>query len=92
MNLAVPAARRRSRTRSPLYLRPGIHPLKFIVDDQWRYSEDMPTATDDDTSNVVNYVDGRLPCGLFAQPAFIEEVVRSTIPICIKQVLCGWGP
>ncbi|KAF8574233.1 carbohydrate-binding module family 48 protein [Ramaria rubella] len=40
-----------------LPLPPGTYRLKFIVDDTWRCSDDMPTATDDGTGNLVNYID-----------------------------------
>lgn len=40
-----------------LHLLPGTYRIKFIVDDVWRCSDDMPTATDDETGNLVNYVD-----------------------------------
>ena len=39
-----------------LHLPPGTHRLKFIVDDRWRVSRDLPTATDGD-GNLVNYVE-----------------------------------
>ena len=47
-----------------LYLPPGTYRLKFIVDDIWRCSDDMPTATDDETGNLVNYVDVEDPSAL----------------------------
>ncbi|QRW06622.1 hypothetical protein RhiLY_05621 [Ceratobasidium sp. AG-Ba] len=37
-------------------LKPGTHRLKFIVDDQWKCSNDLPTAVDDG-GNLVNYVE-----------------------------------
>ncbi|KAF8508223.1 5'-AMP-activated protein kinase beta subunit, interation domain-containing protein [Gautieria morchelliformis] len=43
------------------YLPPGTYRLKFIVDGQWRCADHMPTATDDDTGNLVNYVDVEVP-------------------------------
>jgi 5'-AMP-activated protein kinase regulatory beta subunit len=36
-------------------LPPGTHRLKFIVDDEWKCSNDMETATDPD-GNLVNYL------------------------------------
>lgn len=39
-----------------LHLPPGTHRLKFIVDDRWHVSRDLPTATDGD-GNLVNYVE-----------------------------------
>jgi len=35
---------------------PGIHHIKFIVDDEWKCSNDLLTATDQD-GNLVNYVE-----------------------------------
>ncbi|KAI8915992.1 immunoglobulin E-set [Gorgonomyces haynaldii] len=35
---------------------PGKHNLKFIVDDEWKCSEDLPTASDAD-GNLVNYIE-----------------------------------
>ena len=39
-----------------LYLRQGTHRLKFVVDDRWRVSNDLSTATDGD-GTLVNYVE-----------------------------------
>lgn len=36
-------------------LPPGTHRLKFIVDDEWKCSNEMETATDPD-GNLVNYL------------------------------------
>jgi hypothetical protein len=33
----------------------GVHHLKYIVDDEWTCSEDLPTASDPD-GNLVNYI------------------------------------
>ncbi|KAG0763989.1 hypothetical protein G6F57_007785 [Rhizopus arrhizus] len=38
-----------------LELPPGTHRLKFIVDDEWKCSNDLETATDPD-GNLVNYL------------------------------------
>ncbi|RKP35642.1 5'-AMP-activated protein kinase beta subunit, interation domain-containing protein, partial [Dimargaris cristalligena] len=38
-----------------LALPPGIHFLKFIVNEEWKNSSDMATAPDDD-GNLVNYI------------------------------------
>lgn len=38
-----------------LELPPGTHRLKFIVDDEWKCSNEMETATDPD-GNLVNYL------------------------------------
>ncbi|KAF8333563.1 5'-AMP-activated protein kinase beta subunit, interation domain-containing protein [Cantharellus anzutake] len=37
-------------------LPPGNHRLKFLVDDQWRCSDELPTATDND-GHLVNYIE-----------------------------------
>jgi hypothetical protein len=37
-------------------LEPGTHKLKFIVDDEWKCSNDFSTATDPD-GNLVNYLE-----------------------------------
>ncbi|CCV00113.1 unnamed protein product [Malassezia sympodialis ATCC 42132] len=39
-----------------LYLPPGTHRLKFVVDNRWRISPDLNTATDGD-GTLVNYVE-----------------------------------
>lgn len=39
-----------------LYLPPGTHRLKFVVDNRWRVSPDLNTATDGD-GTLVNYVE-----------------------------------
>lgn len=39
-----------------LHLPPGTHRMKFIVDDRWRVSRELPTATDGD-GNLVNYLE-----------------------------------
>ncbi|KAH7336966.1 5'-AMP-activated protein kinase beta subunit, interation domain-containing protein [Rhizoctonia solani] len=39
-----------------LDLRPGTYRLKFIVDDQWKCSDHLPTAVDD-VGNLVNYIE-----------------------------------
>lgn len=39
-----------------LNLPPGTHRLKFIVDDHWRCSNDLQTATDGD-GNLVNWLE-----------------------------------
>jgi hypothetical protein len=41
---------------------PGIHHVKFIVDDNWKLAQDLPTAVDDDGS-LSNYVTVPLPAG-----------------------------
>ncbi|CAO1633877.1 unnamed protein product [Sympodiomycopsis kandeliae] len=39
-----------------LHLPPGTHRMKFIVDDKWRVSRELPTASDGD-GNLVNYLE-----------------------------------
>ncbi|KAI0278268.1 hypothetical protein BGY98DRAFT_549067 [Russula aff. rugulosa BPL654] len=43
-------------------LLPGTHHVKFIVDDNWKLAQDLPTAVDDDGS-LANYVTVPLPVG-----------------------------
>ncbi|KAI9224814.1 hypothetical protein BC828DRAFT_362874 [Blastocladiella britannica] len=43
-----------------LALAPGVYRLKFIVDDEWRCSDAMPTAQDED-GNLVNFVEVLAP-------------------------------
>ncbi|PPQ71043.1 hypothetical protein CVT24_011924 [Panaeolus cyanescens] len=38
-----------------VYLRPGTHHVRFLVDGSWRVAEDLPTAVDDQGS-LANYV------------------------------------
>jgi AMP-activated protein kinase-like protein/5'-AMP-activated protein kinase beta subunit-like protein len=47
-------------TRVPLV--PGTHHVKFVVDDNWRLAQDLPTAVDDD-GTLANYVTVPLPAG-----------------------------
>jgi hypothetical protein len=35
---------------------PGTHKLKFIVDDEWKCSDDFP-VTSDPEGNLVNYIE-----------------------------------
>lgn len=39
-----------------LHLAPGTHRLKFIVDDRWRVSRDLPAASDGE-GNLTNYIE-----------------------------------
>ena len=43
-------------------LLPGTHHIKFVVDDNWKLAQDLPTAVDDDGS-LANYVTVLLPAG-----------------------------
>ncbi|KAI0289209.1 hypothetical protein BC826DRAFT_634174 [Russula brevipes] len=43
-------------------LLPGTHHVKFIIDDNWKLAQDLPTAVDDDGS-LANYVTVPLPAG-----------------------------
>ncbi|KAJ9100119.1 hypothetical protein QFC20_005531 [Naganishia adeliensis] len=43
-----------------LNLPPGTHRIKFIVDDHWRCSNDLQTATDGD-GNLVNWLEVEVP-------------------------------
>lgn len=61
-------------------LLPGTHHLRFLVDDQWRVADDLPTAVDDQGS-LANYVgvalDG-IVIGGVADISFGAEVVTSS--------------
>ncbi|KDN37157.1 carbohydrate-binding module family 48 protein [Tilletiaria anomala UBC 951] len=52
----IPLRRSKRDHTCILHLPPGTHRLKFIVDDRWRVSKDLPTASDGD-GNLVNYVE-----------------------------------
>jgi hypothetical protein len=43
-------------------LLPGTHHIKFVVDENWKLAQDLPTAVDDDGS-LANYVTVPLPAG-----------------------------
>ncbi|KAI0269953.1 5'-AMP-activated protein kinase beta subunit, interation domain-containing protein [Gloeopeniophorella convolvens] len=43
-------------------LMPGTHHIKFIVDDNWKLAQELPTAVDDDGS-LANYVSVPHPAG-----------------------------
>ncbi|KAF8261798.1 hypothetical protein EI94DRAFT_760043 [Lactarius quietus] len=43
-------------------LLPGTHHIKFIVDENWKLAQELPTAVDDDGS-LANYVSVALPAG-----------------------------
>jgi hypothetical protein len=45
---------------STLRLKPGQYRLKFVVDDSWRCSKDIPTATDED-GTFVNWLEVEAP-------------------------------
>lgn len=54
-------ARHRSGSKcfkTVIYVAPAAYHLKFIVDDVWRCSDDLPTATDG-AGHLVNYIDVR---------------------------------
>lgn len=63
------AAHDESRCRSPssqvystiVSLPRGTHHFRFLVDDQWRVADDLPTAVDDQ-GTLANYVAVRLSC------------------------------
>ncbi|CEG83031.1 Putative Mannose-1-phosphate guanylyltransferase [Rhizopus microsporus] len=72
-----------------LELPPGTHRLKFIVDDEWKCSNDLETATDPD-GNLVNYLqvmdeeeEERLGEGeedIVSSTESIDEEYTNTIP------------
>lgn len=51
-----------------LPLLPGTHHVKFVVDENWKLAQDLPTAVDDDGS-LSNYVTVPLPAGPSAPPS-----------------------
>ena len=44
-----------------IHVLPGTHHFKFIVDDQWRITDDYPTAVDDLDGSLANYVNVTSP-------------------------------
>ncbi|TFK23041.1 hypothetical protein FA15DRAFT_670872, partial [Coprinopsis marcescibilis] len=60
-------------------LLPGTHHIRFLVDDQWRVADDLPTAVDDQGS-LANYV--AVPFGLpkAKDPSFFVESAPPTPP------------
>ncbi|KAA1469717.1 hypothetical protein DENSPDRAFT_849080 [Dentipellis sp. KUC8613] len=58
-------------------LLPGTHHLKFVVDDQWRVADDLPTAVDDDGS-LANYVN--VSMSGFTPPSPTQDPVSSATP------------
>ena len=44
--------------KTVIHVAPAAYHLKFIVDDVWRCSDDLPTATDG-AGHLVNYIDVR---------------------------------
>ncbi|KAH6893693.1 5'-AMP-activated protein kinase beta subunit, interation domain-containing protein [Coprinopsis sp. MPI-PUGE-AT-0042] len=51
-------------------LAPGTHHIRFLVDDQWRVADDLPTAVDDQGS-LANYV--AVPFPKARDPSFFPE-------------------
>lgn len=51
-------------------LAPGTHHIRFLVDDQWRVADDLPTAVDDQGS-LANYV--AVPFPKAKDPSFFPE-------------------
>ncbi|KAL1746366.1 5'-AMP-activated protein kinase beta subunit, interation domain-containing protein [Schizophyllum fasciatum] len=58
--------------RTTIPLTPGTHHIRFLVDDQWRVADDLPTTVDDQGS-LANYVD----VGLTTPP---EAPIVSALP------------
>ncbi|RKP08569.1 hypothetical protein THASP1DRAFT_15509, partial [Thamnocephalis sphaerospora] len=58
-----------------LHLPVGTHQLKFIVDDEWRCSDDLGVAPDTN-GNLVNYVAVE-PEPVFDEPVMSEECART---------------
>ncbi|KAI0345892.1 hypothetical protein BDW22DRAFT_1426523 [Trametopsis cervina] len=44
-----------------IHVLPGTHHFKFIVDDQWRITDQYPTAVDDLDGSLSNYVNANSP-------------------------------
>ncbi|KAI0685632.1 5'-AMP-activated protein kinase beta subunit, interation domain-containing protein [Cytidiella melzeri] len=44
-----------------IHVHPGTHHFKFIVDDQWRITDQYPTAVDDLDGSLANYVNAASP-------------------------------
>ncbi|RXW24098.1 hypothetical protein EST38_g1769 [Candolleomyces aberdarensis] len=53
-------------------LLPGTHHIRFLVDDQWRVADDLPTAVDDQGS-LANYVAVPLTSTKPKDPSFFSE-------------------
>ncbi|EAU86156.1 hypothetical protein CC1G_03367 [Coprinopsis cinerea okayama7 len=61
-------------------LLPGTHHIRFLVDDQWRVADDLPTAVDDQGS-LANYVAVPFPpAGKPKDPSFFVESAPATPP------------
>lgn len=58
-------------------LPPGPHRLKFIVDESWRCSDDLATATDADGS-LVNYIEVSLIHPSTHSAARVEGAIELT--------------
>jgi hypothetical protein len=52
----VAGSGKRAEYSCVLHLAPGTHRLKFIVDDRWRVSRDLSTASDGE-GNLTNYIE-----------------------------------
>ncbi|KAF8956502.1 hypothetical protein BDZ97DRAFT_1925406 [Flammula alnicola] len=56
-----------------VYLQPGTHHVRFLVDGQWRVADDLPAAVDDQGS-LANYVAVPLTYGIPGAPAAGTQV------------------
>lgn len=61
-------------------LLPGTHHIRFLVDDQWRVADDLPTAVDDQGS-LANYV--ALPLAYSSPPA-PQPTIAAPIPTSVS--------
>ncbi|KAF5317572.1 hypothetical protein D9619_013215 [Psilocybe cf. subviscida] len=71
-----------------IFLRPGTHHLRFLVDGQWRVADDLPAAVDDQGS-LANYVAVPFSFGTDGPAPQIEPADAKRIPEVIKKVIPG---
>ncbi|KAL1750269.1 hypothetical protein FB107DRAFT_224179 [Schizophyllum commune] len=65
-----------------ILLTPGTHHIRFLVDDQWRVADDLPTTVDDQGS-LANYVD----VGISTPPeAPIISALPTPLPLPARDV------
>jgi hypothetical protein len=72
-----------------LNLPPGPHRLKFIVDESWKCSDDLATATDGD-GTLVNYIEVRscLSPSLHHLSRFLMKFRKRTDMLCHSGSAC----
>ncbi|KAF9525489.1 5'-AMP-activated protein kinase beta subunit, interation domain-containing protein [Crepidotus variabilis] len=62
--------------RATVYLRPGSHHIRFLVDGQWRVADDLPAAVDDQGS-LANYVSVGDPTPVLGQPSSMSAAAAA---------------